>query len=93
MIRTYLAKPRNVAYAVCLLTAIILMMWGFVTPPTGVIDVSVLKGVILLLAFASLPILQSIIHERSITLRHGDTEIHVHDNDDDDDERDETADD
>jgi len=45
-----------VVFAICLAVSVGLLVAGFLVPPTGIIDGSVLKGVGELIAFASLAV-------------------------------------
>lgn len=63
------------------LTAIVLIVTSFILPPTGVIDSSVLAAVGEIFAFAALykipEIVQSVRNGKSLTLKHGETEVTV----------------
>ena len=68
----------TVAFAVCLVVSIGLIVSGFIVPPTGVIDPSVLTAVGELFAFAALSQLPFVIRSgKGITLNHGNTSISV----------------
>lgn len=62
-----------------LLTSIALLVTSFIIPPTGQIDPSVLQGVGELFAFATLfklpNIIQSIKDGKSLSVKHGSTEV------------------
>ena len=49
-------KACVIAFVVCLAVSIILLVWGFLTPPKGEINASVLKAVGELFAFAALAV-------------------------------------
>ena len=71
-------KLHNVAFIVCLLISAALLVAGFLVPPTGVIDPSVLTAVGELFAFAALSQLPFVIASgKGITLNHGNTSISV----------------
>ena len=65
-------------FAVTLTVSVGLIVAGFIVPPTGVIDGSVLTGVGELFAFAALSQLPYVIASgKGITLNHGNTSISV----------------
>lgn len=71
-------KLHNVVFIVCLLISAALLVAGFLVPPTGVIDPSVLTAVGELFAFAVLSQLPFVIASgKGITLNHGSTSISV----------------
>lgn len=65
----------------CLIVSLVLIIASFIIPPAGVIDSSVLAGVGELMAFAvifKLPnMVQSIKDGKSLTVKHGETEVTV----------------
>lgn len=64
----------NVAFWVCLIASVVLMVAGFIVPPTGVIDGSVLKGVGELFGFATLFVVGTAINRGvDVRLQHGKT--------------------
>lgn len=71
--------------AVCFLVSIILLMAGFLTPPTGVIDGSVLTAVGELLLF---PVIvygfRAIELGLEVRIQKGDTALEIHKNENDD---------
>ena len=78
-------KPQVDKYIfyVCLAVSILLFICGFVTPPPGVIDGSVLTAGGILFGFAALGIFgQNLANGKEISWRKGDTEITVGDSDD-----------
>lgn len=74
-------KNDKIIFAICLLVTIIMLVSGFLVPPTGVIDGSVLTAVGELFAFATLSKLPSLIHGRSVELKHGSTTLSLGDDD------------
>lgn len=69
-------------FYVCLAVSIILFVLGFVTPPPGVIDGSVLTAGGILFGFAALAVVgQNIANGKELTWRKGDMEITVGDED------------
>lgn len=71
-------RLHTVVFAVTLTVSVGLMVAGFIVPPTGVIDGSVLTGVGELFAFAALSQLPFVIRSgKGITLNHGNTSISV----------------
>lgn len=74
-----------IIFAICLAVTIVLLIWGFYAPPTGVIDGSVLKAGGLLFAFAALAV-----GSHAITLGYdlkfskGDATININNNGDND---------
>lgn len=76
----------NVVFVVCLAVSATLIVAGFLVPPTGVIDPSVLTAVGELFAFAALSQLPFVIASgKGITLNHGATSISIAKNLPDDD--------
>ena len=74
------------AVAVLTVISVLLIVAGFIVPPLGVIDNSVLIACGILFAFAALWVAEYTIRERggSASVRHGDTEIKVTAGDDED---------
>ena len=71
-------KFHNVVFSVCLSVSVALIVAGFIVPPTGVIDPSVLTAVGELFAFAALSQLPFVIASgKGLTLNHGNTSISV----------------
>lgn len=59
-------------------TAILLIVVGFVMPPTGVIDGSVLTAVGELMGFAALAQVPALLHKgKDVTLQHGNTSVTI----------------
>lgn len=74
------ATMRNPAFWVCLSISIALVVAGFLVPPTGKIDGSVLTAVGELFGFATLEIVLIAIRKGvDATLRHGKTEVAIGD--------------
>lgn len=77
-----MGKPHADKYIfyVCLTVSIILFVMGFITPPPGVIDGSVLTAGGILFGFAALAVVgQNIANGKELTWRKGDMEISVED--------------
>lgn len=71
-------RLHTVVFAVTLAVSTGLIVAGFIVPPTGVIDPSVLTAVGELFAFAALSQLPFVIRSgKGITLNHGNTSISV----------------
>ena len=71
---------RSTAFWVCLIISIVLVVSGFVVPPTGVIDGSVLKAVGELFAFATLWVVYKAIQKGiDAKLTHGNTSVTIGD--------------
>lgn len=69
---------KSIAFWICLITSIILFVGGFLVPPMGVIDGSVLKAVGMLLGFGALGQAQVLIKEFEHTkFTKGDMTIEV----------------
>ena len=76
--KTMKTKLHTVVFAVTLTVSVGLIVAGFIVPPTGVIDGSVLTAVGELFAFAALSQLPFVIASgKGITLNHGNTSISV----------------
>ena len=72
-----------VAFVVCLVVSIGLIVGGFFVPPTGVIDGSVLTGVGELFGFAALAQIHSLVARgKGVKIQHGATSVSVGDEDD-----------
>lgn len=74
-------KAHKITFAICLVTSIVMLVAGFLVPPRGVIDGSVLTGVGELFAFATLATVPYIANGRSVELTHGKTTLALSDND------------
>lgn len=68
-------------FFVCVTASIIMLVAGFLVPPTGIIDGSVLTAVGELFGFATLGTIPSIIQGRSVELTHGNTTLSLGDDD------------
>lgn len=78
------AKWHTVAFAVCLAVSSGLIIGGFFVPPTGVIDGSVLTAAGLLLGYAALGQIHSLVASgKEVTINHGSTSVSVGDRDED----------
>ena len=65
-------------YRITLVVSILLILGGFIVPPTGVIDGSVLTAVGLLLMFSLIEKLpEAIAAGRSVKIQRGDTSVEV----------------
>lgn len=73
----------NVVFYICLLTSVLLIVTGFLVPPMGVIDGSVLQAVGELLGFGTIGMLPTVIRSAKstrITTKSGTTvELQTHD--------------
>ncbi len=73
----------RVSFGVCLVVSIGLIVGGFLVPPTGVIDGSVLTGVGELFGFAALAQIHSLVARgKGVKIQHGATSVSVGDEDD-----------
>ena len=67
----------------CLGIAVVLLIFGAITPPPAIIDGSILTACAILLGFAALGIAgQNLANGKDVTWRHGDTEVNIEDDDD-----------
>lgn len=74
------ATAKNKPFWVCLVITIALLVAGFIVPPTGVIDGSVLKGASILLGFAALYTIYVAIDKGvDAKVQHGNTTVTVGD--------------
>ena len=70
-------------FYVCLSMTIILLVSGFMLPPTGVIDPSVLTASGILFGFAALAVAgQNLANGKDVTFKKGDMEISIDDDED-----------
>ena len=68
----------SLSFWVCLVTSLVLIGLGFVVPPMGNIDGSVLTAVGELFGFATLAVVADAVHEGyDAKVTHGDTTIEV----------------
>lgn len=74
----------SVPFWVCLTTSIVLFISGFVVPPTGVLDPSVLKAGGELLGFAALGVgADAIRYGYDVKINHGETTVTIGNTDED----------
>ena len=72
----------------CLAIAVILLVFGAITPPPAIIDGSILTAAAILLGFAALAIVgQNLANGKEATFTHGQTEITIGDGDDENSDR------
>lgn len=77
-------KSHWIAFWVCLVTSIFLMIGSALTPPQFVIDASIFKGVAYLLGFAALAQVPALVQSgKTVILNHGNTSLTVGDGDGD----------
>lgn len=77
-------KAHWIAFFVCLIVAIILMVGGAIVPPPFVIDASIFKAVGWLFGFAALAQVPAIVESgKSATIQKGDTSLTIGDGTDD----------
>lgn len=74
-------KIYKIIFIICFVNAVCLLVAGFLAPPTGIIDGSVLTAVGEIFAFATLSQLPALIHGRSVNLSHGKTTLTLGDDD------------
>lgn len=80
----------TILFTITLLVAIALFIGGFLVPPTGVIDGSVLTAAGILLGFGALAQVPTFVHKGAdVTLTHGSTTLQVNNPDNDDEENEE----
>lgn len=73
----------KISFTLCLVVSIGLIVGGFLVPPTGVIDGSVLKAVGMLVLFAVIDMIPKILAaEKNIKISKGDMSIDVNDGND-----------
>ena len=73
----------KISFTLCLVVSIGLIVGGFLVPPTGVIDGSVLKAVGMLVLFAIIDMIPKILAaEKNIKISKGDMSIDVNDGND-----------
>lgn len=67
----------------CLGVAIILLVFGAITPPPAIIDSSILTACAILLGFAALGIVgKNLASGKGVTWKHGETEVTIEDDED-----------
>ena len=70
----------KISFTLCLLVSISLIVGGFLVPPTGIIDGSVLKAVGMLILFAVIDMIPKILTaEKNIKISKGYISIDVND--------------
>lgn len=68
----------KISFYVALVASVALLVAGFVVPPTGIIDPSVLTGAGILFGFAALGQLPYVIEKaKTATIKHGSTEVTI----------------
>lgn len=72
----------QLVFAICLIVSICLCVAGFILPPQGVIDGSVLTAVGELLGFATIAQLPLLLKQHNVEITHGDTKVSVGRSDD-----------
>lgn len=77
----------KIVFFACLFSSLVLLVVGFIVPPTGIIDGSVLTAVGELFGFATLATLPKVIHGRSVELTHGKTTLSLGDDDEEKEEK------
>lgn len=76
-------KNQNPFFIVTCIASIVLIVAGFVVPPTGVIDGSVLTATGILFGFGAMAQIPHIVATgKEIHFKHGDTEVSVGDGED-----------
>jgi hypothetical protein len=71
-------KMNKNAFWICLITSICLIVGGFLVPPLGIIDGSVLTSVGLLLGFAVVGVvMNAMLHGADMKITKGDTTIEL----------------
>lgn len=71
-------KTAKIWFAITTTTAIVLIVVGFIIPPTGVIDGSVLTATGELMGFAAIAQVPALVKKGTdVTLQHGNTSITV----------------
>ncbi len=76
-------KYEKISFTLCLVVSIGLIVGGFLVPPTGVIDGSILKAVGILVIFAVIDMIPKILAaEKNIKISKGDMSIDVNDGND-----------
>ena len=69
-------KYEKISFTLCLVVSIGLIVGGFLVPPTGVIDGSILKAVGILVIFAVIDMIPKILAaEKNIKISKGDMSI------------------
>lgn len=72
-------------FMACLSVAVILLVFGAITPPPAIIDGSILTACAILLGFAALGIAgQNLANGKDVTFRHGETAVEIDDKNEED---------
>lgn len=76
----------NIAFWVCLVTSIIMMVVSFIVPPLAVIDSSIFVATSILFAYAALASFNAALLEKGVvaTVKHGETELSIQNPDNND---------
>jgi formate hydrogenlyase subunit 4 len=76
------SNMNHLAFWLCLVISIILLIASFLVPPTGVIDGTVLAGIGELFGFATLAtVIEAIKKGSDVSVSHGNTTVTVNNND------------
>lgn len=68
----------NIAFWVCLVTSIIMMVVSFIVPPLAVIDSSIFVATSILFAYAALASFNAALEKGvDATVKHGETELSI----------------
>lgn len=78
-----IVEAAGMVFWACLIVAIVLIVVGFVLPPKGVIDGSVLTAVGELFGFATLAQIPALVGNKNVELKHGQTTLTIKDEDND----------
>lgn len=74
-------NKRSLIFYISLAVTVILLLWGFVTPPKGVIDGTVLIAAGILFAFATLDAgVKALAEGRNLKMKHKETELEISQN-------------
>lgn len=76
----------RIVFWVCLAASVLLIVAGFIVPPRGVIDGSVLTAVGELFGFATLAAVIKMSRYKQMELKHGDTTLTIGEDDNDNEE-------
>lgn len=74
----------RIIFGICLVSSIVLIVAGFIVPPRGVIDGSVLTAVGELFGFATLASVLKISKYKQMELKHGNTTLTIGEDEDND---------
>ena len=82
-LRTIYTNMNHLAFWICLVISIILLIASFLVPPTGFIDGTVLAGIGELFGFATLAtVIEAIKKGRDVSVSHGNTTLTLNDQED-----------